>query len=103
MKRSSDDHNGDESIIKLMVRIATKMLETLNEKGIKFDSKNKTFFTSNKWKPIEEIDCYNYGKLGHLDFVNVLMRRKTTTRRTRIIKIIQLMKVKGKCDLGPFL
>jgi hypothetical protein len=48
-----------------MVRKTTKMLKKLNKSDIKFDGKKK-FFTSTKRKPISEMDCYNYGELGHL-------------------------------------
>jgi hypothetical protein len=41
------------------------MLKKLNKSGIKFDGKKK-FFTSSKRKPISEMNCYNYGELGHL-------------------------------------
>ena len=41
------------------------MLKKLNKNGVKFDGKKK-FFTSNRRKPIFEMDCYNYGELGHL-------------------------------------
>ena len=42
------------------------MLKKLNKSGIKFDGKKKKFFTSTRRKPISEMDCYNYGELGHL-------------------------------------
>ena len=42
------------------------MLKKLNKNGVKFDGKKKKFFTSNRKKPISEMDCYNYGELGHL-------------------------------------
>jgi len=41
------------------------MLKKLNKNCVNFDSKKK-FFTSSKRKPIFEMDCYNYGELGHL-------------------------------------
>ena len=49
-----------------MVRRTTKMLKKLNKNGVMFDGKKKKFFTSNRRKPISEMDCYNYGELGHL-------------------------------------
>jgi hypothetical protein len=49
-----------------MVRRTTKMLKKLNKSGIKFDGKKKKFFISSKRKPISEMDCFNYGELGHL-------------------------------------
>ena len=42
------------------------MLKKLNKNGAKLDSKKKKFFTSSRRKPISEMDCYNYGDLGHL-------------------------------------
>ena len=48
-----------------MVKKIVKMLKKLNKSGIKFDGKKK-FFTSSRRKPISEMDCYNYGELGHL-------------------------------------
>ena len=42
------------------------MLKKLNKNSVKFDGKKKKFFTSNRRKPISEMDCYNCGKLGHL-------------------------------------
>jgi hypothetical protein len=51
--------------IALMVRKTTKMLKKLNRQGVKFDSRKKKFFSSNR-KPISKMDCYNYGELGHL-------------------------------------
>ena len=47
------------------MRRTTKMLK-LNKNGVKFDGKKKKFFTSNRRKPISEMDCYNCGELGHL-------------------------------------
>ena len=41
------------------------MLKKLNKNDVKFNGKKK-FFTSNRRKPISEIDCYNYGEPGHL-------------------------------------
>ena len=49
-----------------MVRRTAKMLKKLNKNGVKFDGKKKKFFTSNRRKPISEMDCYNCGELGHL-------------------------------------
>jgi hypothetical protein len=49
-----------------MVRKTVKMLKKLNKNGVKFDGKKKKFFTSSRRKPISEMDCYNYGELGHL-------------------------------------
>jgi hypothetical protein len=48
-----------------MVKKTTMMLKKLNREGIKIDSRKK-FFSSNKRKPISEMDCYNYGEFGHL-------------------------------------
>jgi hypothetical protein len=59
---SDDDHDTN---ISLMVGKKTKILKKLNREGIKFDSRKKKFFSS-KRKPISEMDCYNYGELGHL-------------------------------------
>ena len=42
------------------------MLKKLNNNGVKFDGKKKKFFTSNRRKPISEMDYYNCGELGHL-------------------------------------
>ena len=42
------------------------MLKKLNKNSVKFDGKKKKFFTSNRRKPISEMDCYNCGELGHL-------------------------------------
>ena len=63
---STSDDDDDDVEIALMVRKTTKMLKKLNNKGIKFDSNKKKFFTSSKRKPISEMDCYNCGELGHL-------------------------------------
>jgi hypothetical protein len=63
-EKSSSDDDLDANIA-LMVRKTTKMLKKLNREGIKFDSRNKKFFSS-KRKPISEMDCYNCGELGHL-------------------------------------
>jgi hypothetical protein len=62
---SSSESDIDDASLALMVRKTTKMLKKLNKSGIKFDGKKK-FFTSSKRKPISEMDCYNYGELGHL-------------------------------------
>ena len=62
---SSDDEIGDASLA-LMVRKTVKMLKKLNKNGVKIDSKKKKYFTSNRKKPISEMDCYNCGELGHL-------------------------------------
>jgi hypothetical protein len=59
---SDDDLDAN---IALMVRKTTKMLKKLNREGIKFDSRKKKFFSSQR-KPISEMDCYNCGELGHL-------------------------------------
>jgi hypothetical protein len=63
-KESSSDDDLDANIA-LMVRKTTKILKKLNREGIKFDSRKKKLFPS-KRKPISEMDCYNYGELGHL-------------------------------------
>ena len=63
---SSSDDEIDDARLAFMVRRTTKMLKKLNKNGVKFDGKKKKFFTSNKRKPISEIDCYNCGELGHL-------------------------------------
>jgi hypothetical protein len=63
-EESSSDDDLDANIA-LMVRRTAKMLKKLNREGIKFDSRKKKFFSS-KRKPISEMDCYNYGELGHL-------------------------------------
>ena len=52
---SSDDEIDDVSLA-LMVRRTAKMLKKLNKNGVKFDGKKK-FFTSNRRKPISEMDC----------------------------------------------
>jgi len=54
----------DDATIALMVRRTTKMLKKLNKNGVNFDSK-KNIFTSSKRKLISQMDCYNYGELGH--------------------------------------
>jgi hypothetical protein len=56
---SSSDDEVDDASLALMVRKTVK-------NGVKFDGKKKKFFTSSRRKPISEIDCYNYGELGHL-------------------------------------
>ena len=38
----------------------------LDKKGIKYSSSKKKFFPSKK--QLEEMECYNCGKLGHLSF-----------------------------------
>jgi hypothetical protein len=63
---SSSDDEVDDASLALMVRKTVKMLKKLNKNGVKFDGKKKKFFTSSRRKPISEIDCYNYGELGHL-------------------------------------
>jgi hypothetical protein len=63
-EESSCDDDLDTNIA-LMVRKTTKMLKKLNQEGIKFDSRQKKFF-SHKRKPISEMDCYICGELGHL-------------------------------------
>jgi hypothetical protein len=63
-EESSSDDDLDTNIA-LLVRKTTKLLKKLNQEGIKFDSRRKKFFSS-KRKPIFEMDCYNYGELGHL-------------------------------------
>ena len=55
----------DDATIALIVRRTTKMLKKLNKNGVNFDSKKKKFFNSSNRKPISEMDCYNYGELGH--------------------------------------
>ena len=62
---SSSDDEIDDASLALMVRRTAKMLKKLNKNGVKFDGKKK-FFTSNRRKPISEMDCYNCGELGHL-------------------------------------
>jgi hypothetical protein len=63
---SSSDNEVDDASLALMVRKTVKMLKKLNKNGVKFDGKNKKFFTSSRRKPISEMDCYNCGELGHL-------------------------------------
>ena len=63
-KSSSDDEIDDASLA-LMVRRTVKMFKKLNKNGVKFDNKKK-YFTSNRRKPISEMDCYNCGERGHL-------------------------------------
>ena len=63
---SSSDDKIDDVSLALMVRRTTKMLKKLNKNDIKFDGKKKKFFTSNRRKPIFEMDCHNCGELGHL-------------------------------------
>jgi hypothetical protein len=58
---SSVDH--PDTNISLMVRKTRNMLKKLNRESIKFDSR-KNFLS--KRKHISEMDCYNYGELGHL-------------------------------------
>ena len=55
-----------DTSLALMVRRTAKMLKKLNKSGIKFDGKKNKFFTRTRSKPISEMDCYNYGELGHL-------------------------------------
>ena len=43
----------------------TNTLDRLSKKGIKYRSSRKKIVPMNK-KNIEEMDCYNCGKLGHL-------------------------------------
>ena len=64
-QRSSDDEVDDASLAP-MVRRTAKMLKKLNKNSVKFDGKKKKFFTSNRRKPISEMDCYNCGEVGHL-------------------------------------
>jgi hypothetical protein len=66
VQESSSESDIDDASLALIVRKPTKMLMKLNKSGIKFDGKKKKFFTSSKKKPISEMDCYNYGGLGHL-------------------------------------
>jgi hypothetical protein len=63
---NSSDDEVDNASLALMVRKNTKTLKKLNKNGIKFDGKKRIFFTSSRRKPISEMDCYNYGELGHL-------------------------------------
>jgi hypothetical protein len=63
-EESSSDYDLDANNALMVIKI-TKMLKKLNREGIKFDSRKKKFFSS-KRKPISEMDCYNYGELGHL-------------------------------------
>jgi hypothetical protein len=66
IQESSSDDDLDDASLALMVKKTTKMLKKLNKNGIKFDGKKKKFFTSSKRKLISEMNCYNYGELGHL-------------------------------------
>jgi hypothetical protein len=66
VQESSSESDVDDESLALMVRKTTKMLKKLNKSGIKFDGKKKKFFTGSKRKSISEMDCYNYGELGHL-------------------------------------
>jgi hypothetical protein len=61
----SSTSSDDDATIALIVRRTTKMLKKLNKNGVNFDSKKKKFFNSSNRKPISEMDCYNYGELGH--------------------------------------
>ena len=63
---SSSDDEIDDASLALMVRRTAKMLKKLNKNGVNFDGKKKKFFTSNRRKPISEMDCYNCEELGHL-------------------------------------
>ena len=63
---TSNDDEIDDASLALMVIRTTKMLKKLNKNGVKFDGKKKKFFTSNRRKPIFEMDCYNCGELSHL-------------------------------------
>jgi hypothetical protein len=76
--------------IALMVRKTTKMLKKLNREGIKFDSRNKKFFSS-KRKPIFEMDCYNCGELGHLAH-NATSPSKTNSRARKMMKVMIIRK-----------
>ena len=62
----SSTSSDDDASIALMVRRRTWILKKLDKKGVNFDSNKKKLFTSSKRKPICEMDCYNYGELGHL-------------------------------------
>ena len=64
--RVEHESSSDDASLALMVRRTAKMLKKLNKNGVKFDGKKKKFFTSNRMKPISEMDCYNCGELGHL-------------------------------------
>ena len=57
------ESSSDDASLALMVRRTAKMLKKLKKNGIKFDGKKKKFFTSNRRKPISEMDCYNCGLL----------------------------------------
>jgi hypothetical protein len=76
--------------IALMVRKTTKMLKKLNREGIKFDSRNKKFFSS-KRKPIFEMNCYNCGELGHLAH-NATSPSKTNSRARKMMKVMIIRK-----------
>jgi hypothetical protein len=75
-----------------MVRKTTKMLKKLNKSGIKFDGKNKKFFISSKRKPISEMDCYNYGELGHLAHQCPKPPKDKYKNKNKDKKMIQVMK-----------
>lgn len=68
-QESSESEDDDEVIVDhktaLLVKKTTKMMKKLGRRGFNFDPKKKKFYTSEK-KSIDEMTCYNCGKLGHL-------------------------------------
>ena len=76
-----------------MVRRTAKMLKKLNKNSVKFDGKKKKFFTTNRRKPIFEMDYYNCGELGHLAHQCPNPRKTSTRRSTRARKMTQVMKM----------
>ena len=91
---SSSDDKIDDASLALMERRTVKMLKKLNKNDVKFDGKKKKFFTSNRRKPISEMDCYNCGELGHLAHQCPNPRKTSTGRSTRARKMTQVMKMK---------
>ena len=79
-----------------MVKKTAKMLKKLNKSGIKFDGKKKKFFTSSRRKPIFEMDCYNYGELGHLAHQCTKPKKTSLRTRTRARKMTQVMKMRRR-------
>jgi hypothetical protein len=92
VQESSSESDIDDASLALMVRKTTKMLKKLNKSGIKFDGKKKKFFTSSKRKPIFEMDCYNYGELGHLAHQCPKPPKDKYKNKNKAKEMIQVMK-----------
>jgi hypothetical protein len=59
-------------------------------------ARRKKFFTSSKRQSISEIDCYNYGDLGHLAHQCPKPPKDKYKNRTRARKINQVIKKKKR-------